>query len=101
MSAVAKGRRNQLKARRLLESMGYLVETAKFSRWGSTDFFGIFDLIAIDERDIKLIQVKTNSMPSPAVREGIEEFPCPPCVSKELWILYDRKMEPRVIKLNK
>lgn len=79
--------------------MGYQVETAKFSRWGSTDFFGMWDLIAIDKRDIKFIQVKSNAMPSPAVREELEMFEVPPCVSKELWILYDRKLEPRVIKL--
>ena len=96
---IQKGRANQLKARRLLEAMGYNVEVAKFSRWGSTDFWNVFDIIAVDKRDIKFIQVKSNRLPSPETREQVEYFECPACVSKELWIFYDRKREPRVIKL--
>jgi hypothetical protein len=100
MSSIDKGRRNQLKTRRLLEAVGYQCETAKFSRWGSTDFWGLWDIIAIDKKNIKLVQVKSNRLPSPEDREQYELFECPSCVSKELWIWYDYKNEPRIIKIN-
>lgn len=62
----AKGSRNEKKAKDLLESEGWLVERVKncgkFQK--QVDFFGLFDLIAIREGQVLLVQVKTNRKPT-------------------------------------
>jgi len=56
---------------------------------------GPFDLVAIGENAIKLIQVKRvggGKVPSFAEElAAMREVPAPPCVSKELWIFVDER----------
>jgi hypothetical protein len=54
----------------------------------------MFDLVAINRHQIRLIQVKSNRAPSPAEREAMELFEVPPQCSKEIWIWHDRVTEP-------
>lgn len=98
MNAAAKGRRNEYKAKQVLLDEGYLVEICNNQQYGSNDFFGLWDLIAVKKEEIRWVQVKTNRMPPPWVRDALSAFPGPG--SKELWIFYDRKKEPRIINLN-
>lgn len=55
-----KGRRIELLARKELEADGWLVEKKNNTKWQSPDFWGVFDLIAIKENNVKFIQVKSN-----------------------------------------
>lgn len=62
MSKRSLGSAHELKARKELESLGYLVEKKNPSRWQGNDFWGEFDIIALskDGSEIRLIQVKTH-----------------------------------------
>lgn len=99
MNSVSKGRRNQRRCADWLREQGYCVEVARFSRWGSTDFFNLFDIIAVGGDEVRLIQVKTNRREGVELRKRISAFVVPECVKKEVWIYYDRKKEPRIIIL--
>jgi len=62
MNAKAKGHRTQLKAIKLLESEGYLVgkveQQGRFVK--EKDLFGLFDLVAIKDYDLRFVQVTSN-----------------------------------------
>lgn len=66
----AKGSINENRSRVLLEAMGYQVTVSKKSE-------GVFDLIAINEKEVLLIQVKTNKWPVLAEINNIKDFKCP------------------------
>jgi len=78
-NARAKGRRNELRAFKELESDGWIVEKAKMgSKFEKNkDFFHLFDLLAIKKirrrTIIRWIQVKSNVCPK-YVREAIKGF---------------------------
>lgn len=97
MNSIRKGRKNQARCAEAMRAEGYAVEVAKFSRWGSTDLWGLFDIAAVRADGVRLIQVKTNRRESVELRGRIEMFAVPNCVLKEVWIYYDRVKEPRVI----
>lgn len=47
--------------KKFLETQGYIMERTYWSRFHHHDFFGLFDLIGIQERGIKIfVQVKSN-----------------------------------------
>jgi hypothetical protein len=89
----SKGQRNELRAKKILELAGYEVEKTVGSRFGSKDFWGLFDLLAINATQLRMIQVKTNYC-RPEYKEAIKEFPCPPTIIKEVWVFKDRVSEP-------
>lgn len=96
MNTYAKGRRVELKAKKILEAQGYIVEQAKITRHGGNDFFGIIDLIAIlPEKHIKWIQVKSNKASRKTKVELVKfgfNLPHDSSVTwPELWIWKDRK----------
>lgn len=97
MNSRAKGRRNENRARDLLIEEGWEVERPNFTRFGNKDFFNLWDLVAVKEGKTRWVQVKTNKMPSPSYRKELAAFQG--CGTKELWIWYDRKREPRIILL--
>ena len=69
-----KGLRIENKAKKILETEGWLVEQTRWSRWSQKDFFGLFDLIAINSRgQRKFVQVKTEKV-SKKIRNQIGEF---------------------------
>jgi len=60
-----KGNRNQQKAKRFYESLGYDVEVVRRDRWKKDqDFFGLWDLICVSDKDVIFVQVKTNAKPT-------------------------------------
>jgi len=84
-----KGTRNEHKTMKYLELRGYACTRAAAS-------LGIFDVIAINRHQVRAIQVKTNRNAPPAERKAIRDFICPKCVSKEIWIWYDRVKQPKI-----
>lgn len=89
MNKKAKGNRNEYKTMRLLESVGY----ACFRMAGS---LGVFDVIAVSQTDVLLIQVKSNRLPSAFEMEAIKLFACPPNARKIIHVWHDRKRLPTV-----
>ncbi|MDV2503049.1 MAG: hypothetical protein RX318_03770 [bacterium] len=83
-----KGRKRELRARKMLEACGFMVVRAAGSH-------GLFDLVAVSSKHIKLIQVKTNRKPPPAEMEELRAFRAPRCcATKEVWTFYDGTKEP-------
>lgn len=87
--AKAKGARQERKARRILEAAGYYVVKSGGS-------LGMFDLVALGPRDVRLIQVKSNRRPGPVEREAIEQFLCPAYARKEVWVFHDYARTPTI-----
>lgn len=88
----AKGSRNERKTMRLLESAGY-----QCTKSGAS--LGCWDVLGIGKTDFVCVQVKSNRLPSPAEREVLQAFPCPPNTKKLIHVWEDRKKLPRVIEL--
>ena len=58
---------------------------------------GEWDLIAIHTSGILLVQVKTDRLPSPAERQGMEDFPAPDVAVKAIHAWKPRARKPRVL----
>ena len=85
MSTRSKGNQFEREAEKLLEGWDYRTWRAKAVRRGfQKDILGLFDIIATDECDIILIQVKADYADASKARKAIKEFPLPyhkvPCV---------------------
>jgi len=78
-----KGKYYERKSRKLLEEEGYYVVTSAGSK-------GIWDLVAIGEKDIRVIQVKCNSVVSKIEKKRMIEFFCPDNVKREIWIFHQK-----------
>lgn len=98
INARAKGRKNELRAKKMLEALGYDVEISrpgqKFAE--QVDLFGLWDLVAVRKTDIRCVQVKTNKWPSVVDCESMTLWPCPPVVSKEVWRFRDGIKNPDI-----
>lgn len=92
MNAAAKGRRNEHRSRRLLEASGYVVTRAAGS-------LGAWDLVGIGATEFCLVQVKSNRPPSPAEREELAAFECPPNCRRLIHVWRDRQRSPDVREL--
>ena len=79
--AKRRGRYYEHRAKALLEGRGYLVTRAAGS-------LGVFDLIAIGDRDVKAVQVKGGQRPRlrGPERRALVALRVAPGVSKELWL---------------
>ncbi|HYF56606.1 MAG TPA: hypothetical protein VEA41_20300 [Salinarimonas sp.] len=71
-----------------------ILEAAGYSCTRAAASLGLFDIIALNARQIRLIQVKTNRNAPPAEREAMELFDAPPNATKEIWIFHDYKKIP-------
>lgn len=93
MNTKAKGNRAERRCMRILEAAGYLCSRAAAS-------LGLFDVIAVGPRDVRLVQVKCGDPRTcylPAVeREEITALVVAPNVSKECWRFHDGKREPLI-----
>lgn len=88
----AKGDRAEAKAKKLLEEKGYEVEKPIKTRWGRTDFFNKWDLIAVNDEHVRFIQVKTNKNDTYGKQlDKYRGFPAPPNTTRELWLMEARK----------
>lgn len=89
INAKAKGARAERRSIELLESQGYACTRAAAS-------LGVFDIIAIGEVFILLVQVKSNRWPSSAEMEAIRQFPAPPNARKVIHRWNDYQREPHI-----
>jgi len=108
MTTRQKGNYYELKSKALLEKQGFSVERAlaKVIWIGKRpismhhDFFGLFDLIAINSRGFRLVQVKYQDKETHGwlaeTRKGIAEFPSP-SDTKELHIWKQKSIGKRKI----
>lgn len=88
MNTKAKGTRAERRAMRILESAGYICTRAGAS-------LGLFDVIAVGPRDVRLIQVKAGTKYLSATeREAISALTVPASVSRECWRFPDRCRSP-------
>ena len=87
----AKGARNEAKCKKELIEDGYEVESVKRLKYGPTDFFGLWDCIAVNGERVRFIQVKSNRMPLRRDIERMRSFRCPSQCTKEIWVMYDYK----------
>ncbi len=91
-NAKAKGARNERKAKKFLESHGYHVVKAGGS-------LGLFDLLAVGEQLMYMLQIKSNRNASLAERKRLEAFKAPAYAIKEIWVYTDRVSQPDVISV--
>ena len=93
--AYEKGKRKELKTRRMLEAQGYYVIRSGGSR-------GVWDLVAYQPSPPfgacawRCIQVKTHGQATPAERQKIGDAQVPGGTSKELWVWRDNHAKPAV-----
>ena len=87
-----KGARQELRTRKFLENLGYSCARSSAS-------LGLFDIIAVNKNEVKLVQVKSNRWPGTEETEQLKEFArdgCPKSCSVEIWVWADGKRLPRV-----
>lgn len=81
-----KGTYYERKARKVLEEDEFYVVRSAGSK-------GIWDLVAINRKKVRLIQVKADSLPTKEEKKTMQLFQCPTNTKKELWIYKKRKWE--------
>ena len=91
INTAAKGRRLEHKTIRRLEAEGYDCTRAAASK-------GTWDIVAIGNEGIRLIQVKANRAPGSKERRQMVMAAAPPNASKEFWVWKDNAREP-IIKV--
>ena len=84
-----KGQRNERKTRKRLEADGYTTIRSGASK-------GIWDILAYNECEWRVIQVKTNGPPRPSETETIHNEIVPANTTKEIWVWYDYIREPEI-----
>jgi hypothetical protein len=92
MNTVAKGARNERRSIELLESLGYNCVRAAASR-------GVFDIVAIGQSDIVLVQVKSTEWPRAAEMDSLRMFRAPAGVRKLVHRWRARQRTPDVREL--
>lgn len=93
----AKGNRTRYKCIEYYEDLGYQVETVeKTHRFAKIkDLFGLFDLLAIKDREVLFIQVKTNTPATQKPFKNWAQAHCSKSIRCICWTWYDRK-GPRI-----
>ena len=92
MNTRAIGNAAELEAKKMLQSQGFVAYKGIKTRFFTDDIFGLFDVIAINEREVKLVQVKAGAI-WPETRIAIANFKVPANVSKEIWLR--KKHQPK------
>ena len=69
-----KGANRELELRKKLTDEGWLCETKNWNRYASKDFYGLFDILAIKDTDIRFIQVKSNKSDVYKARRNISNW---------------------------
>ncbi len=88
MNSKRKGTRAEHRAIHILEADGYVCTRAGGS-------LGLFDVIAVGPRDVRLLQVKCGgAYLSATEREQIQQLAVPSNVSRECWRFPDRHPTP-------
>lgn len=68
-------------------------------RVGYTDFFGLWDIIAVSGKRVRFVQVKSNENARGEWYERARAWKCPKDCTKEVWIFKDRVKDPKIILL--
>lgn len=94
-NAKAKGSRNERRTRDYLNNLGWECIKAGGS-------FGVFDLVAIGEREVLGVQVKSGKLPSPEERANMV-ITCArsEIVRRLIFVWYDYVRNPRIIEVKK
>ena len=89
----AKGNRRERQAEERLESKGYETARKQHNRYGASDFFKIYDIIAVKPgAPFKCVQVKSNSPPNlTEFKEDAAEITPEKHAEIEIWIFHDYK----------
>lgn len=74
MNRRAKGKRNEAKARKLLQDLGFVVDFKQANMFGSQDFFELYDIMALKKKELWMIQVKSNRSDMYSAKKPIKEF---------------------------
>ncbi len=78
-----RGRQREYRVMNMLEDLGYICVRAAGSK-------GMFDVVAIGPKDIRLVQVKLNRNASPKEKAILKDFDAHPGnVVKEIWLFKD------------
>ena len=91
MNTLAKGKRHELECRKLLEEYGFKVFKPIWNRYGEKDIFGHFDMIAINNLYVLLVQVKTKTH-TKKVYNDIKAFEVPRNVIKLIMVRMPKKV---------
>jgi hypothetical protein len=85
------------KAADQLVTEGYMVEKAKKIRWAQQDFFGLWDIIAIKQSEIRFIQVSAKPLYDRGVeyKKKLSDFPN--VGTKEYWWYNKRVLKITVL----
>lgn len=79
--------------------------TTKFSRYGATDYFGLWDHIAVAKKDAEIaskqykkgdvlfVQTKSNRAPTGKV---LQKYNVPPFLHKLIFVWKDRERQPKI-----
>lgn len=89
MNKVAKGKRKEKLCYDELIDYPYRWKTIRH-KFLNIDLFGMFDVVAANDKEIRFIQVKSGYCPN-EVREKIRAIQLPSCCKKEIWCYFDRK----------
>ena len=92
MNTKAKGTRLEHKTMRWLEE-GRL-DGVKYRCTRAAASLGEWDIIAIGEHDIRLVQVKANRRPGSKEMAALNAFVSPCNCSREVWVWKDRARQP-------
>ncbi len=85
-----KGKYYERKTRKILEKEGYYTIRSAASK-------GVWDIVAIREDNVKLIQVKAGTSARKKQEiENMRQFKVPIYVSKELWFFYNPRKPPKI-----
>lgn len=89
-----KGDKRERQAKQILDDCNFRVEKRWNRRYGSNDYFSLFDLMASKDGEFRFIQVKSNST-SGALKEIEQKAMFLPWHSDEfqveVWVCYDRE----------
>lgn len=89
---MSKGKRRERQARKHLEAKGYDTFSPPEVKYGDTDIFNLFDIVASDGTNVKFIQVKSNE--AKGINDWTErasDIMPVETVDVEFWVCHDRE----------
>ena len=92
MNNKAKGTRAEHRCMKQLEELGYSTCRAAAS-------LGEWDVIAVGEDDVRLVQVKCNRRPGSEEMTRLRAFRAPENCSREVWVYKDGKPREPIIEI--
>jgi len=91
MPGKQKGDRRERQAVELYERAGYKVERCHGVRWGRTDWYGHFDLMAVRPDRFRFIQVKSNAASGINEINQWAEMWAPDAIQYDMLVCHDRE----------